>query len=72
MCGPLVRRSDKPWSEEVNAQPLDQTTSGKLTASNPQETNFEYPPAAYFASGGILQFRSNYGGRRCCEALVQS
>jgi DNA-binding NtrC family response regulator len=37
MCGPLVRRSDKPWSEEENAHPLDQTTSGKLPASNPQE-----------------------------------
>jgi hypothetical protein len=33
-CGPLVRRSDKPWSEEVNAQPLDLATSVKLAASN--------------------------------------
>jgi hypothetical protein len=41
MCGPLVRRSDKPWSKEVNAQPLDLATSVKLAASYTQKRRRE-------------------------------
>ena len=62
MCGPLVRRSDKPWSEELNAQPLDLATSVKLAASNTQKRQRE----EYFDPN------PNHGGRRCCEPLAQS